>query len=252
MMNHLAGVVLVGGVEHRFDGAVPRALQPLRGVPIVGHVVKAIESLGIDHITVVSNASGLEKYLEGRAVHIHREGSRGSGDALFMAKERIENFPGDVLVVYGDRPLIRPETLEKLVLTGRKTGADCAFLTVIMSDPHGHARVIRSVDGRVERTGRDCEIPTAEGKIREVIAGAYYFRKEALLEAFRALKPEGAVQFYVTDITSWFAAKKQVVTLYVSDVSEVQEVYSFKDLSSVEMLMHSSPGPMLNIHASVN
>jgi bifunctional UDP-N-acetylglucosamine pyrophosphorylase/glucosamine-1-phosphate N-acetyltransferase len=233
MMSNLSAVILVGGVEHRFDGIIPRAMQPLNGTPVVGHVVKAVESLGIKHITVVSNAAGLESYLGNRAFHIRRDGSRGSGDALFMAKSRIESFPGDVLVVYGDRPMMKAATLERLIFAGKNSGVDCAFLTVVMNDPYGHARVIRDADGVVERTGRDCEIQTPEGRIREVIAGAYYFRKEALLNAFQELKPEGAIQFYVTDITTWFAGKKQVVTVPVTDTQEVQGVYSFKDLTSL-------------------
>jgi bifunctional UDP-N-acetylglucosamine pyrophosphorylase/glucosamine-1-phosphate N-acetyltransferase len=237
MLKTLSCVIVVGGVEHRFSGPVSRALQPLCGIPIVGHLIETLESLGVKNITVVSNAKGLEEYLGRRAVHIHREGTRGSGDALYMAKSRIEEFSDDVLVVYGDRPLLKPATIEKMVYAAENAGVDCAFLTVVMNDPHGHARVIRSADGGVERTGRDCEILTAEGKIREVIGGAYYFRRNALLDAFKELKPAEAVQFYVTDITSWFAARKQVVTLTVADPREVQGVYSFQDLATAEILM---------------
>jgi bifunctional UDP-N-acetylglucosamine pyrophosphorylase/glucosamine-1-phosphate N-acetyltransferase len=243
MLKHLSCVILVGGVEHRFSGPIPRALQILSGIPVVEHIIKAVETLGIDQITVVSNALGLENYLGHRAVHIHRDGSKGSGDALFMAKSRIESYPGDVLVVYGDRPLMKATTLESLVNEGRKSGTDCAMLTVNMGDPHGHARIIRRQDGTVERTGRDCEIVTEEGKIREVIAGAYYFRKRPLLDSFKALRPEGAVQFYVTDITSWMAAKNQVTTLLVLDPQEVQGVYSAKDIAEMESVQQESYVP---------
>ena len=237
MLNNMSCVIVVGGVEHRLTGTIPRALQPICGVPVVDHVVRSVESLGLNTITGVSNASGLEDHLGQRAVHIRREGTRGSGDALLMAKSRIEEFSGDVLVVYGDRPLIKPATLEKMVNAGRKAGVDCAFLTVVMNDPYGHARIIRTADGAVERTGRDCEIRTEEGRIREVIAGAYYFRREALLEAFKELAAENMVQFYVTDLTTHFASKKQVLTIPVTDVEEVQGVYSLKNLADAEMIM---------------
>jgi bifunctional UDP-N-acetylglucosamine pyrophosphorylase / glucosamine-1-phosphate N-acetyltransferase len=244
MLENVSCVILAGGVEHRFNDSTPRVLQPINGVPMVGHVLNTVESLGVDHITVVSNVREVEKFLGGRAKHIFRDGTRGSGDALYQAKSRIEEFDGDVFVIYGDRPLLKASTLEKLAEEGRKEGVTCAFLSVVLSEPHGHARVMRNETGMMFQTGRDCEIQTKDQQIREVIAGAYFFRKQALLNAFKVLRPEELGQFYVTDITTLLARKKDQVTIVqVDDPREVKGIYSVKGLAEAERYLKSRDFP---------
>lgn len=240
MLNRICCVILAGGVEHRFENSVPRILQPLCGVPVVGHLVKTVESLGINHITVVSNVREIKNHLGSKAAFLYQTQNKGSGDALYRAKDRIEEFDGDVLVVYGDRPLLKASTIEKLVTEGRKENAGCAFLSVVLNKPHGHARIMRNTEGAVVQTGRDCEIAPQDGKIREVIAGAYYFPKKVLLKAFAELKPAELSQFYMTDITTWTARKKEAVIVPVPDPQEVQGIYSLKELAAAETLVQST------------
>jgi bifunctional UDP-N-acetylglucosamine pyrophosphorylase/glucosamine-1-phosphate N-acetyltransferase len=238
MANKLACFILAGGVEHRITDTIPRVLQPICGVPMVGHIIRTAQSLNIDHITVVSNVPEVGDYVSPHAAFVLQgPGFKGSGDALFLAKKRIEEAPGDIVLIYGDRPLIRPSTLRRLVREAEKTGADCAVLTVMKTEPHGHARVMRSENGAVIQTGRDCEISVNDQQIKEVIAGAYFLRKKALLEAFEALKPAGLVQFYVTDITTWMANNRKFLIQQIENPKEVEGVYSFRDLATAESNM---------------
>lgn len=244
MLEDLTCVILAGGASHRFGDSTSRFLQLIAGVPVINHVIDTVRSLGIKNIAVVSNVNEVEDAIESDVKFFFQpdvnNGVKGSGDALVKAKSVIESGKGDVLIVYGDRPMIKAKTLENLVAQGEKENAACAFLSMMKSKPHGHARVMRDENGMLMQTGRDCEIQTAAQQIREVVTGTYYFRKEALLEALHTLVPQNPIQFYLTDITTYLASRKQHVLIIPStDPGEFEGIYGPSDLAAAEAALQS-------------
>lgn len=227
-------IVLAGGEEHRFESSVPRILQPVLGTPILEHVLKTVELLQPDRLVVVTKTKEIENYVGRRASTVYQPKIKGSGDALYHAKSHIENFDGDVLVVYGDRPLLKQETLEQLVARGQEPGVDCAILTVHMDHPEGNGRIIRNQTGDVRKTGRDCDLPLEETKIQEVVAGAYFFKRTTLLECFEKIDREAARVFVMLHITDWIAHHGRAIAVKIPDLQEVMGIYSDRDIAEIE------------------
>ncbi len=230
----LTCIILGGGEQHRFDDSLPRPLQPLRGMPMVGHVLSAVERLRPSTIGIVAKSGDLKIFTGARATMVIQEKTQGSGDALYRAKHIIEQAVDDILIVYGDRPFLKTETLARLIETRQESGLDCALLSVIMQRPEGNGRVIRDERGNVTGAGRDCDLPWAKTRIQEVVAGAYALKKEAVLASFDHFNAGTAPWFYMTDIVNWLAEKRQAIALKVPDAREVLGFYSVNDLVAAE------------------
>jgi bifunctional UDP-N-acetylglucosamine pyrophosphorylase / glucosamine-1-phosphate N-acetyltransferase len=226
-------VILAGGGDHRFQGEIPRSLQQLNDLPVLEHVRSAAQSAGAENIIVVAGEQSIVDSVEGRAAVVRQEELRGSGHALMLARSYVENHPGDVLVLYGDRPLLKPETLRCLVRGARESEAACALLSVCLEQSNGNARVIRGLHGTVSRVSTDCQISAEESQIKEFVAGVYYFQRRRLLDAFEKVIPSTGI-WLITELVNVMAAGYKVTAWTIPDPDEVMGIYSPEDLLKAE------------------
>jgi bifunctional UDP-N-acetylglucosamine pyrophosphorylase / glucosamine-1-phosphate N-acetyltransferase len=148
----------------------------------------------------------------------------------------LDSDDGDVLVLPGDTPLVRPETLAALVTEHRLSGAACTLLTARMDDPTGYGRVVRDREGRVRRVVEQRDAHEAELEIDEINTSIYVFRRSLLAPALRRLTPDNAQgELYVTDVVGVLAeAGHPVVSLVVADADETQGVNDRAQLAVAE------------------
>ena len=231
----LAVVVLAAGQGKRMHSSLPKVLHALAGRPLLAHVLDAARALDPAQIVVVHGHGGEEvrALLKGAALTwVEQAEQLGSGHALAQAMPRIEPH-AQVVVLNGDVPLIRPETLKRLVHAAKKGLAIC---TSDLTDATGYGRVVRDARKRVRRIVEHKDASLRELRIREWYAG-FLAAPAARLSAWLAkLKPANAQkEYYLTDVIG-LAVKDRVAveTVKAEDPWEVAGVNSRHELALLE------------------
>lgn len=242
MTRPLAVLVLAAGLGKRTKLSLPKVLLPLCGRTLLGTVLDELAVVGPDRtIVVLHHGKGLvEESLAGRdGLTIVDQGSpRGTGHAVQVAMEALGDFHGDVLVCYGDMPLMTRETLMAFVDT--HDAAAASLITAILDDPSGLGRILRDEDGNLLgiREERDCEVD--ELAIDEVNVGVYCFDAAALRKALAGLSAQNAQgELYLTDTIGNLLMDKrlQVDTVLLDDVDEALGVNSLQQLAIARAVM---------------
>ncbi len=244
----LAAVVLAAGEGTRMRSATPKVLHPLCGRPMLLHVIEALTMLPLDRIVVVvgHGAETVTKTLQEQAGTeipvelVEQRVQRGTGDAVGVAltASAFEDLDAedDLLVVPGDTPLLRPETLVELVAEHRSADAAATLLTARMHDASGYGRVVRDRHGEVSRIVEDADASEAEREIDEINTSIYCFRRPFLAPALRRLSPSNTQhEYYLTDAVGVLSgAGHRVVAVVAADPDEVVGVNDRVQLAAAE------------------
>ena len=207
---------MAAGIGTRMKSATPKHLHPLLGRRMVDWVVEAARVAGVDRIVVVASpqTAGL---LEDVEVAVQEE-PLGTGDAVRSAREALEGFGGDVLVLNGDVPALRPETIRALVETHRAAGATATVLSFEPADAGAYGRIVRDGDGRLARIVEAGDASPEELELREVNSGIYVFRAEKLWPALERLVAHNAQgELYVTDTLGVLVADGETCAVQLAE-----------------------------------
>jgi bifunctional UDP-N-acetylglucosamine pyrophosphorylase/glucosamine-1-phosphate N-acetyltransferase len=218
-MSPLAAVVLCAGKGTRMKSEQAKLLHPLLGRPLfVYPIARALELGASPMVAVVGHqaeamTAAIQAQFPDRGLRFARQGEqRGTGHAVQCAQRELEGFDGDVLILNGDAPLLRLETLQALQDAYRKSKAKLAILTTTPEDPTGYGRVVRK-KGSVARVVEQKDASKAELKIREVNAGVYIAQASFLWDALGRLQADNAQgELYLTDVISMAAKKGRVAS----------------------------------------
>lgn len=237
----LAAVILAAGKGTRMKSALPKVLHQVCGRPMLDHVINAVTKAGATKTVVIAGfgAQQVTDFVGGRATVVLQEEQLGTAHALLQAEDELTNFPGDLLVVCGDTPLLRYQTLADLAHYHRETGAAATLLTAEMENPTGYGRVIRAQGGSVDRIVEQKDATPEELKVKEINTGVYCFKVAGLFAALKEITPANAQgEYYLTDIIQILNRKNltvQAVTL--TDAREVQGINDRKQLSEAEKVL---------------
>jgi bifunctional UDP-N-acetylglucosamine pyrophosphorylase/glucosamine-1-phosphate N-acetyltransferase len=209
-------VILAAGKGTRMKSARPKVLHPVLGVPLLEHVFRAVHAVGADPITVVvgQGAEAVESAFAGRGLQFVRQHPPlGTGHAVQAARERIAARPdGTLLVVNGDLPLLRAETLANLLQDHRTARPAATLLTAVLDDPSAYGRVVRDAAGEVRAIVEAKDASPEERAIGEINVGIYAFEPSALLDVLGGLQPQNAQgEYYLTDVVGLLRAAGRVV-----------------------------------------
>ena len=242
MGESLTVVVLAAGEGKRFRSALPKPLHPVCGRPLLWHVLAAAAPLkaertvvvvgnGADQVTAATDGFDL-----GPVVFATQAAQRGTGDALAAAVPLLEG-DGDVLVLFGDTPLVSAELLEGLVDAHRSARADATLLTCTMTDPTGLGRVLRDPDGAVTRIVEERDATPAQRAIREVSAGMYVFRRP-VLNGLSELRPDNDQgEYYLPDLVPQVLAGGGRLVTAEGPEEEVMGVNDRVELAAAEAVL---------------
>jgi bifunctional UDP-N-acetylglucosamine pyrophosphorylase/glucosamine-1-phosphate N-acetyltransferase len=225
----------------------PKPLHLLCGRPLVLHVLDALRELPIERVVVVvgHGAERVSKTLQDQAPpamaieFVEQAVQRGTGDAVAVA---LTGFPdddvddGDIVVLPGDTPLLRPPTLAALVRTHRAADAAATILTARLEQPTGYGRVVRGKEDRVRAIVEEADATDEEKEIDEINTSVYCFRRSVLAPALRRLSPENVQgEYYLTDVIEVLHdAGYPVVTLVLDDPTEAAGVNDRAQLAAAE------------------
>ena len=200
-------VILAAGLGKRMYSDLPKVLHPLAGRPLLAHVIATARSLKPGVICIVYGHGGesvREAIAQPDLVWARQEPQLGTGHALLQALPHLDTKV-PTLVLYGDVPLTRTETLETLC---QAAGAGVALLTVELDDPHGYGRIIRS-RGAVRRIVEEKDATQAERAVREINTGIMVLPSARLKKWLAGLKNKNAQkEYYLTDVVAAAVADK--------------------------------------------
>ena len=231
----LSIIVLAAGQGKRMHSSLPKVLHPLAGRPLLAHVLQTAKSLGPARILVVHGHGGADvksAFPDAVVSWVEQAAQQGTGHAVLQALPDIP--PGDdVLVLYGDVPLIGADTLRELVQAGR---GGLAILTGEAPDPAGYGRVVRDAQGHAVRVVEQRDASAAELAMREVNAGFLCAPAKRLATWLAAVRNHNAQQeYYLTDVIALAASDGvKVAAVKAKDWAEVAGVNSRRDLATLE------------------
>lgn len=244
----LSAMVLAAGEGTRMRSTRPKPLHLLCGRPMLLHVLAALSGCDINRTVVVvgHGAEAVTKKVQElgssalRISFVEQVVQRGTGDAVLVGMNAFVDDDldesGDLLVLPGDTPLLRCETVAALVRQHREMGAAATLLTARLNDPTGYGRISRDRNGNVARVVEHGDATLEELEIDEINTSIYCFRRDLLAPALRRLTPENAQgEYYLTDVVSVLHdAGYPVSSFVIADAAEVVGVNDRVQLAEAE------------------
>ena len=237
MEDNIMAIVMAAGKGTRMKSKKSKLVQKIYGKEIVKRAVENAEKAGIKDIVAVVGYQKEEvmEVLGDSVQYAFQEEMLGTGHAVLQAKEFLAGKKGKVLVLNGDVPLLRPETLNKLVEKSIENREYATLLTAIYDNPTGYGRIIRDEGGNIKGIVEEKDTKASQRKIKEINAGIYCFDIEELLSALEKIKPNNAQgEYYITDVIS-IMNKKGLKTGAVI-VEDNTEILGINDRIQLEML----------------
>jgi len=237
-------VVLAAGEGKRMKSALPKVLHPLLGRTLVGHVLAAADGLQAQRTLVVvgHGADQVTAHLAGvapSAEAVLQAVQHGTGHAVRIALEAAGDVGGTVVVLNGDVPLLRPETVRDLVESHEAAGLAATVLAAEVADPAGLGRIVRDESGRLERIVEQRDATAEQRAIREINAGIYAFDGALLREALGKLSTDNDQgEEYLTDVFGLLATDGKAVGVHVAaDATETLGCNDRAELAGLRALL---------------
>lgn len=245
MSAQLAVIVLAAGKGTRMRSRLPKVMHRIAGQPMIAHALAACQPLSPTLAAVVV-APGMDSVREaaGKIVPACRfavqEEQKGTGHAVACGMEALRDFDGNVLVVYGDTPLLSPPSLARLMEAKREAGAAVALLGMQPDDPAGYGRLVMKEPPHVSRIVECKDATPEEKKIGWVWGGVMAFSADFLREGLAALKPSPATgEYYLTALLEIADAKGLRSVNVPMPVAEAMGVNTRAQLAEAEALMQT-------------
>jgi bifunctional UDP-N-acetylglucosamine pyrophosphorylase / glucosamine-1-phosphate N-acetyltransferase len=241
-----AVVILAAGEGTRMKSSLPKVLHPICGRPMIGHVVAAARDLHPEELIVVVGhlrdqvVTALAEFApEARTVIQHRQG--GTGHAVRMVIEATGLAQGTVVVTYGDTPVLRGETLTRLIAVHAAENAAATALTTIMDDPAGYGRVLRDSSGRFAEIVEEADATPEQRAIKEVNSGIYAFEAAMLADCIKRVSTDNAKgEEYLTDVVAILRSEgHHVASVLITDCDEVRGVNDRVQLAEARQVLNA-------------
>ncbi len=220
---NISAIVLAAGQGKRMKSRLYKVLHPVCGVPMVGHVVQNLSQCKVNRKVVVvgHGADAVKSYLGDQVEYVFQHEQLGTGHAVLQAQSLLANEQGVTIVICGDTPLIRSETLQQMVKLHVESYAGATILTAQLDNPVGYGRIIRNdlqhVTAIVEQ--KDCN--SAQQQIREINTGTYCFDTQKLFQALSQVTNHNHQQeYYLTDVISILATQQDKIQGYCLEDAE--------------------------------
>ena len=236
-------LIMAAGMSTRMKSARPKVLHEVCGKAILSYILDACREAGIPEQIVIVGAMRepiMAAYAQAKDIRwVVQEPQLGTGHAVMVAQESLAGFTGDLAILVGDAPMVRPETVRTLLETHRREGAAATLLTAILDDPKWFGRIVRDAAGNVRRIVEARDATAGERAIREVNPAFYAFRWPALRQVLgRITNSNVKKEYYLTDAVGLLIeAGEKVEAVPAAEPDEVEAVNSREDLAHVTTLM---------------
>lgn len=242
-MHEPVAIVMAAGKGTRMKSDLPKVLVPVLGRPMVEYVLDALHAGGIARTIVVVGyrADLVRQTLAGqsRVEFATQSEQLGTGHAVQMCREHLIGHDGPVMIVAGDSPMIRSESVAKLLAEFQANPSACLLGTTHKDDPFGLGRIVRDAQGQFTGIVEERDATPEQRQITEVNMSCYLFHGPDLLEALEKLEPKNAQgEYYLTDCPGLLRQSgRQVRALAVLHPSEALSINNPDELAAVEEAM---------------
>ncbi len=215
-MSRLAVVILAAGQGKRMRSQRSKLLHEIAGRPLVAYPLRLAEALQPAHTVLVLGhlARQVQEALGPDYCYALQEPQLGTAHAVQQAQPLLEGHCDEVLVLYGDTPLLRRETIEALCRLHREQGAAVTLLSGLVDDPHGYGRVVRDTAGRVLAVVEHADATPEQRQIREINSGILLFQAEWLWAHLPRIRPGPQGEYYLPDLIAQAVREGRVVLAY--------------------------------------
>ncbi len=239
-------LILAAGLGTRMRSNLAKVLHRLDGRPLINHVCRTATALAPRKIYVVIGHQGeevknavLDELNEAHAEFAWQIEQLGTGHAVNSARPFLENEDSTLLVLSGDVPMIKAETLGALIQkhhTHRGRGATCTILTVNLNDPTGYGRIVRDAEGLFNKITEQKDATDEEKQIKEINSGIYCFNTKKLYSALTRVKNTNAQgEYYLTDVPALLREEGEDIAIYRHlDSHEIEGINNRAQLADME------------------
>jgi bifunctional UDP-N-acetylglucosamine pyrophosphorylase/glucosamine-1-phosphate N-acetyltransferase len=236
-------VLLAAGQGTRMKSAMPKVLHPIAGKPMLWYALQGVKAATSEKPVVVvgSAAEAVSKYVDDQAECVQQNPQLGTAHAVLQARSLLKDRTQYVLIVYADMPLLRPETLNRLVEVQKQNRGPLSLLTVQADDPRGFGRLLRDADGSVAAVIEEYVATPEQLEIRELNAGVYCFLAAWLWDALdRIPKNPQKGEYYLTDAVALAVRDGLAVNaVRIPDATEAIGINTRAHLAQVEAAMRA-------------
>jgi len=216
----IMSIILAAGQGKRMKSKQYKVLHQVCGKPMVGHVLDTIKKANCEETVVVVGfgAEQVQAYIGDQATFVKQEQQLGTGHAVLQAAPILEQQEGITIVICGDTPLVKTETIEKMIELHQQTASAATILTASYSNPTGYGRIIRNAQGVVEKIVEQKDCTADEANVTEINTGTYCFDNKKLFAALKQVTNGNAQgEYYLTDVIGILRAANEVVQGYCTD-----------------------------------
>ena len=215
-------VILAAGKGTRMKSDKPKVLHEIFNKPLLGYVLDAVEKSGMIDFSYVIVGHQADTVSEFCKTNYHKntvtrlqEPQLGTGHAVSFVVNDLKNYKGEVVILCGDTPLIKAETLKEFIASHRNSGAALTVMSAIFDNPFNYGRIIRGENG-IKAIIEEKDATPEQKNIKEINAGIYCVDWENISPAFSELKNDNAQgEYYLTDIVKWAVGKGLKVESYI-------------------------------------
>ena len=238
----LAVLILAAGKGTRMENSLAKVLIPIAGKPTLEFVLDTAERLNPTRVIVVvgHQADRVQKIFSNRDLEfVLQKKQLGTGHAARQAEHTLTNFEGQILVLCGDMPLIKSETLESLLRRHKEVGAKCSVLTLKGKVNNDFGRIIRDANGSFLRIVEYRDASPQEKNVDEFNSGVYCFDKSLFFKALCSVSDSNIQrEYYLTDALEYSVnIGCPVASLEIEDTDEIIGINTLNDLKRVEQLL---------------
>ena len=221
---------------------LPKVLHPLLGRPLLAHVIDIVRDGGINDVVVVIGHGAeqvREAFRDTGIKFVEQSQQLGTGHAVACAETAINEDFDNILILCGDTPLFRPETINELIQRHETNQNKLSLLTAKFADPTGYGRIVRSPDGAFRKVVEEKDASRKEKAISEVNTGTYLVDRSLLFELVKLLRADNAQgEYYLTDIVELAVDRNERVEAYcLATEEEALGVNSRRQLAQAEGIL---------------
>ena len=242
-MKNIYAVILAAGQGTRMKSKLYKVLHSVCGKPMVEHVVEHIQTLDVARtVSIVGHgAEKVKEQLGDKSEYVLQAEQLGTGHAVQQAESLLGDLEGTTIVICGDTPLIRPETMKALIEHHESENAKATILTAVAEDPTGYGRVLRAADGQVEAIVEHKDATEEQRLVTEINTGTYCFDNKALFTALKSVNNDNVQgEYYLPDVISILKEQGEIVAASIcDDFSETLGVNDRFALAQAETLMRA-------------
>lgn len=241
----IKAVILAAGKGTRMKSvSTPKVLHEIMGKTLLGYVLDNVKNFVSEEFVIVGHhAQDVENFVKNNydnAKTVLQSPQLGTGHAVSMVCPQLENYDGLVLILCGDTPLVKEETLKEFVEFHKSQNSDLTVMSTIFEDPTNYGRIIRETDNSLKCIVEEKDATPEQKAVKEVNAGIYCLNWGKIKSAFGQLKSNNAQgEYYLTDIISWGKAQNLNVNAYILQNSdEIYGINSRLNLAQAAKMMN--------------